>query len=66
MLRPEDQKYYHILNPEGDFWMPVHWEQLEPGDRVREFDPPKPGYFEEFTVSQQPVLQIADVVERVG
>ena len=60
MYQPHEHRHYEIWNPDGEFWMPVHLEQLEVGDRVRAFEPGGLE-FQEFIVLTQPAFQAEDI-----
>jgi len=59
-MRTLEQTRRYEVRHEGQ-WVPIHWEQLDHGDRVRQYDPGVTDHYEEFTVHRHPMLHADDV-----
>lgn len=57
----EDTRRYEVLV--DTVWVLVHWEQLDVGDRVRQFDPHVTDRWLEFTVDRHPSLLADDLFD---
>jgi hypothetical protein len=64
-MRPlGETRKYEVLMPDGS-WEPVHWEQLDEGDTVRDLDAGVHKYMPNpFVIDEQPALMVLPLGKR--